>query len=89
MLDQSDMLDAATLFDRIRRNVPSGIGSMTGSEILWQMGGRRGESPYGWSDKRIRAAWGQLLDEESIECTGMVGQHYVTAKGIGKYEGAD
>lgn len=84
---QPDMLDAATLFRRIRNNVPSGIGAMTGSEILWQMSGRRGVDPFGWSEKRIRSAWKQLMDEGSIVCTGLAGQHYVTDAGIAKYEG--
>lgn len=81
------MFDPETLFHRMRKWVPSGIGAMTGSDILHQMGGRQGVDPYGWSERRIRAAWTQLIDEESIDDGDGRGAYYVTAKGIEKYEG--
>jgi hypothetical protein len=89
MAQQPDMLDAATLFHRIRTWSRSGIGAMTEACMHHQMGGRPGIDPYGWRPARIYAAIATLKLEGSLVECGVIGERCVTQKGIAKYEGQD
>ena len=83
----SALFDRETLFHRIRQWSPSGIGAMTMSCVLHQMGGRPGIDPFGWQRDRIYAAMHALQDEGSIEKKGPCGEYVVTPIGIERYEG--